>query len=77
MTLKNLKNGKRALLLEDLKSINGFIWPKGTKIEMENCLAVTAIIRTKKVEIEGLDFPLYFRSVVKSEAMHTLIESDD
>lgn len=72
--IKNLKNGEKAVLLDDLTTINGIIWPKGTIIIMHNLLNVTATLITPKVECEHTDFPIYYKAIIKSEAMYTNIK---
>jgi len=71
--LKTLRNGKRAVLQQDLQSINGQVVEAGTIIEMVNLLHVTAIIKLDLVHCEHTEFPLYQVLVVKSEAMFTPI----
>lgn len=73
--LKTLRNGKKAVLQQDLQSINGQVVEAGTIVEMVNLLHVTAIIKLDLVHCEHTEFPLYQVLVVKSEAMFTPIAS--
>jgi len=67
--LKNLKNGEKAILLEDIKTINNLTIVKNTIFEVVNMLFVTAIIKLDKVHCDHTDFPLQQIVVLKSENM--------
>lgn len=73
--LKDLNNKNKAILLEDIKTINDFTIPKGTKIKMVNKLEVTAILDLLPyTKSQHTTFPLYFRVVVKSENMFAKVK---
>jgi hypothetical protein len=73
--LKNLKNKEKAIILEEIKTINGFTIPTGTKVKMINCLNVTAILDIlPHFECKYTKFPLYYRVVIKSENMFVPIK---
>jgi len=71
--LKTLKNNERAILLEDVKTLNGLLIKKGTKIIVNNILNVTAILETFRKVNKHLEFRTYKRFIIKSEAMFTKI----
>lgn len=72
--LKDLNNGDRAILLEDLKTINGLTIEKGTHIIAKNVLKVTALLEGFRNVNSYLEFRTYKRFVIKSEAMFTKIQ---
>jgi hypothetical protein len=74
--IKTLKNKDTAILVDDVKSINGFTIPAGTKIKMVNKLGVTAIIDLlPHINCPETKFSLYYRKVIKSEAMFAKVKN--
>jgi len=74
--IKSLNNKATAVLLEDIKSINGFVIPAGTKIKMVNKLGVTAIVDIlPHIHCPETKFLLYYRKVIKSEAMFAQVKN--
>ena len=73
--LKDLNNKNKAILLEDIETINGFTVPEGTKIKMVNRLGVTAMLDLLPyTKSPYTTFPLYFRVIVKSENMFAQVK---
>lgn len=72
--LKDLKNGEKAMLLEDIKTINDLPIPKDSIFEVVNMLHGTVLIKLDKVHCEHTEFPLQQFVVIKSENMFANVD---